>query len=387
MAFNLAWAVPRRHIIRQKRLTGKSFALDPAVICEQARKLGFDVAHHVNIPEKWRSSERLYAFLEAGFHGEMEWMAKHARRRSHPNQLWKEARGALVVGQSYTPLEDPLKKLKQKNRANISVYARGEDYHELLKKRLKQLARWLCAQEKTDVKVFVDTAPLMEKPLAQFAGLGWQGKHTNLVGRPGGSWLFLGVMLTRHNFKVDTVGNSQESGDHCGSCQKCLDICPTKAFPSPYKLDAQRCISYLTIEHKGSIPVEFRKAMGNRVFGCDDCLAVCPWNKFALKSQEMRLTQPSEPRNEELTHLLQLDEPAFRKMFRRSPIKRLGWERFMRNLLIAAGNSEDPQLLEIVKSFLFAHSPILRESADWAVMQLTRSEQKIGAEKKQAPKK
>ena len=300
----------------------------------------------------------------------MAWMETHASRREHPSALWEDASSVVMFGLNYGPDRSPSEILSEKMRGAISVYAQGDDYHELIKGKLKRLGQWLAHKTGEDLKVFVDTAPLMEKPLAQAAGLGWQGKHTNLVSREHGSWLFLGAMLTKVLLPAD-----QREIDHCGSCRACLDVCPTDAFPAPYQLDARRCISYLTIEHKGPIPREFRKAIGNRIYGCDDCLAVCPWNKFASESREQKLAAREENRVPSLAELSALDDAAFRLRFSKSPIKRSGRERFVRNVLIAIGNSDLPLLVPDVIARLDDPSPLVRGAAVWAASQLMRVEE------------
>jgi len=296
----------------------------------------------------------------------MDWLAGTEERRANPRKLWPEVKSIIMLGMSYGPAGDPLAALADKTAANLSVYARNRDYHGLIKGRLKQLGQWLAAEAKgADLKVFVDTAPVMEKPLAQAAGLGWQGKHSNLVSRQFGSWLFLGAIFTSLGLAPD-----RPEKDHCGSCQACLDICPTKAFPRPYVLDARRCISYLTIEHKGPIAREFRPLMGNRIFGCDDCLAVCPWNKFAAEAREVKLQARRELNAPKIADLLRLDEAAFRSLFAASPVKRIGFQRFMRNLLIAAGNSGDPSLISLVEEKLASPAPLVRAMAVWALSQI-----------------
>jgi len=329
----------------------------------EAAALGFDACHICRVDEAWAAGEKLEAFVEAGYHGEMAWMETTLERRKTPTAMWTEARSGVVVGLNYGPDHDPMRTLERRSEGNISVYARGKDYHDVLKKRLKQLARSFAERSGKDVKVFVDTAPLMEKPLAQKSGLGWQGKHTNLVSREHGSWLFLGVMLT----EAELVPEAPEV-DHCGSCQACLDICPTKAFPAPYKLDARKCISYLTIEHKDSIPIEFRAAMGNRIYGCDDCLAVCPWNKFAETANESAFWARAELKGPGLDELAALDDESFRQVFSGSSIKRIGRDRFLRNVLIAIGNSGDPSFIE---ASLIPHlddsNPVIRGAAIWAL--------------------
>ena len=296
----------------------------------------------------------------------MTWMEETQERRADPRILWQDVRSIIVLGMNYGPQEDPLATLARKDRANISVYARHRDYHDIIKGKLKMLASWLIAQKgEGDVKVFVDTAPVMEKPLAQAAGLGWQGRHTNLVSRDFGSWLFLGTIFTTLELQPD-----ETEPDHCGTCRACLDACPTNAFPAPYKLDARRCISYLTIEHKGQIAEEFRKPMGNRIYGCDDCLAACPWNKFAQSAREAKLIARDELNAPKLADLIKLDDAAFRAFFAGSPVKRIGHARFLRNLLIAIGNSSDTSLLPYVQQHITHESPLVRGMAAWAAAQL-----------------
>ena len=300
----------------------------------------------------------------------MDWVANDPARRADPRVLWSDVRSIIMLGVNYGPDEDPLAILEHKTRGGISVYARGDDYHDLIKKRLKELARWLVSNAGGDVKVFVDTAAVMEKPLAERAGLGWQGKHTNLVSREFGSWLFLGAIFTTLELERD-----EPDVDHCGSCSACLDVCPTDAFPSPYKLDARKCISYLTIEHKGPIPREFRAAMGNRIYGCDDCLAVCPWNKFAQQSHEAKLAARDALRAPTLSDLSQLDEASFRAMFTKSPVKRIGRDRFIRNVLIAIGNSGDVALAERARALLDDDNALVRGAAVWALSRLLSREE------------
>lgn len=307
----------------------------------------------------------LMEFLGRGFHGDMGWMEERAEQRANAQVLWPDARSAIVLGLSYAPGSDPLASLEHGEQASISVYARGADYHDVVKKKLKRIARSFAQEFSVQVKVFVDTAPLMEKPLAQQAGLGWQGKHTNLVSRTHGSWLFLGVILTSMELSPDPA-----ESDHCGSCRQCLDACPTNAFPEPYRLDARRCISYLTIEHKGSIPLEFRSRMGNRIYGCDDCLAACPWNKFALQSRELEFNARPGLSNISLRELASLTDAGFRELFRGSPVKRIGRDRFLRNVVIAIGNSGEPKLADVVINHLSDPSPVLRGSAVWALRRL-----------------
>lgn len=332
---------------------------------EKALDLGFDAVAVTRVDAGWAAGKRLEAFVEAGRHGTMDWMETTLERRKAPTAMWPDARSAVVVAMNYGPDHDPMQTLARKSLGNISVYARGRDYHDTLKKRLKQLARAFVAEAGAEVKVFVDTAPLMEKPLAHKAGLGWQGKHTNLVSRELGSWFFLGVMLTDAELEPDAPET-----DHCGSCRACLDTCPTEAFPAPYQLDARRCISYLTIEHKGPIPREFRAAIGNRIYGCDDCLAVCPWNKFASAASEAKLTAREDLKEPRLADLLQLDDPAFRALFSGSPVKRIGRDRFIRNVLVAAGNSGETALIPPVQTLLGDPSPLVRGMAVWALSRL-----------------
>ncbi len=314
-----------------------------------------------------RAAERLREFLTAGAHGDMDWMANNADRRGDPRSVAIEVRAIIMLGFNYGPTDDPLAILKERTRGAVSVYAQGDDYHDVIKPRLKTLGRWLIAQAGGDIKVFVDTAPVMEKPLAAAAGLGWQGKHTNLVSRSHGSWLFLGAIFTT----LDLPPDSAES-DHCGNCQACLDICPTAAFPAPYRLDARRCISYLTIEHKGPIPRALRPLIGNRIYGCDDCLAVCPWNKFAQAGHETRLAARDALRAPALADLARLDDPGFRALFSKSPVKRIGRNRFLRNVLIAVGNSGDAALADAAERSLDDASPLVRGAAVWALGRLDR---------------
>ncbi len=335
------------------------------VIRDEAAKAGFDRIAFVRIAGFEGAGAGLESYLASGYHGTMGWMADHVARRRHPSALWPDARTVIVLAMNYGPDSDPLKDLARPDRGNISVYARGRDYHDLVKTRLKRVARVLAAKSGADVKVFVDTAPVMEKPLGQAAGIGWQGKHTNLVSRDFGSWLFLGEIFTT----LDLAGDQPED-DHCGSCRRCLDICPTNAFPAPYKLDARRCISYLTIEYKGHIAPEFRKPMGNRIYGCDDCLAVCPWNRFASQAREARLRARDDLDMPALEFLTGLDDAAFRTFFSGSPVKRTGRDRFVRNCLIAVGNSGDTALAEKAVALLADASPLVRAMAIWACGQL-----------------
>jgi epoxyqueuosine reductase len=316
------------------------------------------------------AGEHFREFLDAGAHGDMDWLAANPERRMDPRLLWPGVRSIIMCGVNYGPDENPLALLARRTRGAISAYAQGDDYHDVIKKRLKTLARWLVATSGEDVKVFVDTAAVMEKPLAQAAGLGWQGKHTNLVSREFGSWLFLGAIFTASDLPRDAADT-----DHCGSCSACQDICPTAAFPAPYKLDARRCISYLTIENKGPIPREFRKAIGNRIYGCDDCLAVCPWNKFAQQGRETKLAAREELRSPSLAELARLDDAAFRGLFSKSPVKRIGRDRFVRNVLIAIGNSGDPALADEAMRLLNDESPLVRGTAVWALSQLKTADE------------
>ncbi|HEX4637037.1 MAG TPA: tRNA epoxyqueuosine(34) reductase QueG [Rhizomicrobium sp.] len=334
-------------------------------ILARARAEGFDTVRFADARAEPGNASRLLEFLQAGHHGGMEWMKKRADWRCDPQAMWPDARSVIVLGLNYGPAHDPLAVLEQKEQGAISVYALGDDYHEVVKKKLKALAGHIFQSFKAEVKVFVDTAPVMEKPLAQKAGLGWQGKHTNLVSREFGSWLFLGSIFTTLELPPD-----EAEKDHCGTCRACLNICPTKAFPAPYRLDARRCISYLTIEHDGPVPREFRRAMGNRIYGCDDCLAVCPWNKFARTASEARLLAREELKSPALAELAGLDDAAFRALFRKSPIKRIGRDRFLRNVMIAIGNSGDAGLANTAEAALDDASPLVRGAAIWALSQL-----------------
>jgi epoxyqueuosine reductase len=336
-------------------------------VLAEARAAGFDAAR-VTTPAGIDAvvGQRLADFLRQGRHGDMHWMASTAERRRHPAKLWPSVRSIVVLGMSYAPAHDPLAILAERSRAAVSCYAQCTDYHEVVRSALKRVAASLAAT--AEVKIFVDTAPLMEKPLGQAAGVGWQGKHTNLVSREFGSWLFLGVILTTAELEPDPAER-----DHCGSCRRCLDVCPTRAFPAPYQLDARRCIAYLTIEHKGHIPAEFRRAIGNRVFGCDDCLAVCPWNKFAVAAHG-RLAALAGAACPPLGELLVLDDRQFRKRFAGSPIKRTGRDRVVRNALIAAGNSGDVALIPALRRLLGDASPLVRAMAVWALRRLAPPE-------------
>jgi epoxyqueuosine reductase len=331
----------------------------------RARAEGFDVVRFAAARADPGNAARLGAFLEAGRHGDMDWMETRANWRADPQAMWPEARSVIVLGLNYGPETDPLAILARKDRAAISAYAQGDDYHDVVKKKLKAVAGHIFQTHGAAVKVFVDTAPVMEKPLAQKAGLGWQGKHTNLVSRDFGSWLFLGSIFTTLDLPAD-----EGEQDHCGNCHACLDICPTNAFPAPYQLDARRCISYLTIENKGPIPREFRAAIGNRIYGCDDCLAVCPWNKFASRAAEMSLQARDELKAPRLAELAALDDAAFRALFRKSPVKRIGRDRFLRNVMIAIGNSGDQALARQARMAADDASPLVRGAAAWALSRL-----------------
>ncbi|MDX5365519.1 MAG: tRNA epoxyqueuosine(34) reductase QueG [Alphaproteobacteria bacterium] len=331
--------------------------------------MGFD-AVGITTPQAFRRMTydppaQLDRFLELGRHGDMDWIEAHHARRRDPQGMWPDARSVVMLATSYAPSTDPLEVLAHPHRAALSVYARGKDYHDIVKGRLKQLAQRIAREAAAEVKVFVDTAPLMEKPLAAAAGLGWQGKHTNLVSTTHGSWLFLGAILTSVELSADTP-----HADRCGTCTRCLDVCPTQAFPAPYQLDARRCIAYLTIEHQGHIPRAFRGAIGNRVFGCDECLAVCPWNKFASKAREDAFHSREELEAPLLAELALLDDAAFRAFFAGSPIKRIGRDRFLRNVLIAIGNSGVADLRIAVRALVEDASPLVRAAAIWALGEL-----------------
>jgi epoxyqueuosine reductase len=344
-----------------------STALEPLRVAlrREAEAAGFVTARIASADSIPQAADRLRAFLDAGLHGDMIWMAETAMRRGSPTALWPDVRSVVMLGMSYAPGHDPLAIQTEPRRAAISCYAQGKDYHDIVKSALKRVARWLVAETGADVKVFVDTAPVMEKPLAAAAGVGWQGKHTNLVSRAHGSWLFLGAIYTTLELPPDTPET-----DHCGTCQRCLTACPTNAFPAPYQLDPRRCISYLTIEHKGHIAAEFRQPMGNRIYGCDDCLAVCPWNKFAATAHEQRFAARAATDNPPLAELLILDDAAFRARFAGTPIKRTGRDRFLRNVLIAAGNFRDANLLPLIEPLLADASPLVRAMAVWALGRL-----------------
>jgi len=337
-------------------------------IRERTLEAGFDAVGFASPEIEQEAGERLLSFLKQGYHGDMGWLAAKADRRVSPRALWPDVGTVIVVGANYGPDHDPLERLETARKAgqgNISVYARNDDYHDLMKKRLKSVGRWICETFACDVKVFVDTAPVLEKPIAQRAGVGWQGKHTNLVSQQFGSWLFLGEIYTTLKIEPD-----EGFADHCGSCRQCLDICPTDAFEGPYRLDARKCISYLTIEHKGHIGREFRKAIGTRIYGCDDCLSICPWNKFAKTTKEDRFKARPELEAPKLSELVQLNDEEFRALFRKTAIKRTGHERFIRNTLIAIGNTGDGTLAPLAEARLTDESPLIRAMAVWALSQL-----------------
>ncbi|RLP27725.1 tRNA epoxyqueuosine(34) reductase QueG [Mesorhizobium sp. YM1C-6-2] len=335
------------------------------MIGRQARLAGFDAVAVTSPDAIPLAPARLKEFVADGFHGSMGWIAETLERRADPRTLWPEVRSIIVLAMNYGPDHDPREVLEKRDRGAISVYAQNRDYHDIIKGRLKEIAGRIVARAGGDVKVFVDTAPVMEKPLAEAAGVGWQGKHSNLVSREFGSWLFLGSIFTTAEIEPDTAEE-----DHCGSCRACLDACPTDAFPAPYRLDARRCISYLTIENKGPIPHEFREAIGNRIYGCDDCLAACPWNKFARQASEAKLAARDDLREPKLAELLALDDAAFRSLFSGSPVKRIGRDRFLRNVLIAAGNSGDAALAARCRELLEDPSPLVRGAAVWALSRL-----------------
>ena len=351
-------------------------SLEEAIRAE-AERLGFAACGFARADAADPAGLELKRWIEAGHHGMMGWMEERAHHRVSPLALWPEAKAAIALAMSYAPASDPLRLAAHPDLGRISAYAQGGDYHKTVKKALKALARFIVAQVPSELKVFVDTAPVMEKPLAQAAGIGWQGKHTNLVSREHGSWLFLGVILTSLELQPDTPA---EQGVHCGSCSRCLDACPTQAFLGPHRIDARRCISYLTIEHDGAIPIELRSAMGNRIYGCDDCLAVCPWNRFADAAAANRAFLPrAELAAPRLADLLALDDAGFREMFAGSPIKRIGRNRMIRNCLIAAGNSADTRLVPAVERHLSDPDPVIAEAAQWALVQLGLSSAEMQA--------
>ena len=334
-------------------------------LIDVAHDMGFDLCRITRPDAIPQVPERLAAFLEQGFHGQMAWMAERTQWRGNPAALWPEARSIIMLGESYRPEHDPRDILNHPDKGAISVYAQNKDYHDSVKKRLKRLARWLIEHAGGEVKVFVDTAPVAEKPLGQAAGLGWQGKHTNLVSRELGNWFFIGSVFTT----LDLPADPPET-DHCGSCRACLDACPTEAFPAPYQLDARRCISYLTIEHHGPVDPELRPKLGNRIYGCDDCLAACPWNKFAVTAREIKYHARDDLLAPDLVALAQLDDAAFRAKFSGSPIKRIGRDRFVRNVLYALGNSGLPSALDTAKTLMHDPDATVRDAAEWAVQRL-----------------
>lgn len=334
-------------------------------IAGKARELGFDEVGFAPVTLDADVRSNLDGYLSKGMHGEMDWLVAKAERRRQPSALWPEARSVIALAMNYTPDVDAFESLDQPGIGHLSVYARGRDYHDVVKKQLKALGRWICETFPGDVKVFVDTAPVMEKPVAQRAGLGWQGKHTNLVSRSHGSWLFLGEVFTTLDLREDTPET-----DHCGQCRACLDACPTNAFPAPYQIDARRCISYLTIEHKGPIDRELRPLIGNRIYGCDDCLAACPWNKFAQSAPVRELRARPDLMAPRLTDLARLDDETFRTFFSRTAIKRIGRDRFVRNVLIGLGNMGGEGALEAVRTRLEDEAPVVRGAAVWALSQL-----------------
>ena len=337
-----------------------------AALAAEAARLGFASFGVCAASAAPRAGERLRQWLADGCHGDMLWMADTAARRASPTGLWPDVRSVIMLGTSYAPGLDPLRHADHPDTGVISVYALGNDYHDVIKKRLKALARWLIlAAPDSELKVFVDTAPVMEKALAEAAGLGWQGKHTNVVSRAHGSWLFLGAIYTTLDLAPDAP-----HPDRCGSCTRCQTACPTNAFPAPYRLDARRCISYLTIEHKGPIPLEFREAIGNRIYGCDDCLAVCPWNRFAQSARDLAFQPRAELTAPALADLLALDDAGFRQVFAGSPIKRIGRDRLVRNALIAAGNSGKAALAPAVAALQHDADPAIAEAATWALARI-----------------
>lgn len=336
-------------------------------IIDQALSEGFSLCRFTHPDSIPQVPDKLSQFIDAGFHGQMAWMAERQTWRANPRALWPEAQSIIMLGESYSPDHDPTAILDEPQKGAISVYAQNKDYHDLVKKRLKRLARWLIAHAGGEVKVFVDTAPVSEKPLGQAAGLGWQGKHTNLVSRDLGNWFFIGSVFTTLPIAPDAP-----EVDHCGSCQSCITACPTDAFPAPYQLDARRCISYLTIEHSGPVDEALRPLMGNRIYGCDDCLAACPWNKFARQARDVRYHAREDLMAPNLAALAALDDAAFRAMFSGSPIKRIGRDRFVRNVLYAIGNSQSHKLMAIAESLLHDADPTVSDAAGWAIKQLSQ---------------
>lgn len=335
----------------------------------QALTEGFDLVGITSADLPELNKIAFAEFLINKWHGDMLWMEEKKQRRENPSHLWPEAKSVIMLAMNYGPEQNPLPELKKTKNGVLSCYAKGKDYHDIVKKKLKNLARWFVSETGAEVKVFVDTAPVMEKPLAMQAGIGWQGKHTNIVSPKLGSWTFLGAIFTTEAIEID-----EPEKDHCGSCRKCLDICPTNAFPKAYQLEATKCISYLTIEHQGMIDRELRSKMGNRIYGCDDCLAICPWNKFAKKAEELRFLARDEIDNPPLKELLKLDDESFRKKFSGTPIKRTGRDRFIRNCLIAAGNSKDQELVQDVQNHLRDENELVRATSVWAMEQLLQKE-------------
>ncbi len=344
--------------------------ISKSTIQKKSKEFGFDIIKITDPKIHKKNQHYIKDFLKNDFHGDMDWLEKNLERRVSPKKLWSDVKSIIVLGVNYGPNHDPLQNLENKKIGNISVYARGNDYHEVIKKNLKKFGRWIISQTNSEIKVFIDTAPIMEKPIAQKAGLGWQGKHTNLVSRDYGSWLFLASIFTNLELESD-----KEEINHCGNCNNCIEICPTDAFTEPYKLDARKCISYLTIEHKGIIPLNLRSKIGNRIYGCDDCLAVCPWNKFAKESNEIKFKQKNKTELYDLKKLSLLSDDNFRKMFSKSPIKRIGRNRFLRNVLIAIGNSKLKDAKDHLNKNIFDESPIVRGAAIWALNQITEGEE------------
>jgi len=341
-------------------------------LVQQAMSEGFDACKLCRPWDVPQVPGRLEAFVDKGYHGQMDWLAERQSWRGNPAALWPEARSVIMLAESYTPKDDPMAMLAERDIGTVSVYARNRDYHDTVKKRLKRLARWLIGEGGGEVKVFVDTAPVPEKPLGQAAGLGWQGKHTNLVSRDLGSWFFIGSVFTTLDLEPDPA-----EIDHCGSCRACLDICPTDAFPAPHQLDARRCISYLTIEHKGPVDEELRARMGNRIYGCDDCLAICPWNKFAVEAREVKYHARDDLKAPKLADLAMLDDAAFRARFSGSPIKRIGRDRFVRNVLYAIGNSGEPSLWSVARGLCEDPDPTVADAARWAAKRLENAANRL----------
>ena len=344
--------------------------ISKSTIQKKSKEFGFDIIKITDPKIHKKNQHYIKDFLKNDFHGDMDWLEKNLERRVSPKKLWSDVKSIIVLGVNYGPNHDPLQNLENKKIGNISVYARGNDYHEVIKKNLKKFGRWIISQTNSEIKVFIDTAPIMEKPIAQKAGLGWQGKHTNLVSRDYGSWLFLASIFTNLELESD-----KEEINHCGNCNNCIEICPTDAFTEPYKLDARKCISYLTIEHKGIIPLNLRSKIGNRIYGCDDCLAVCPLNKFAKESNEIKFKQKNKTELYDLKKLSLLSDDNFRKMFSKSPIKRIGRNRFLRNVLIAIGNAKLEDAKDHLNKNIFDESPIVRGAAIWALNQITEGEE------------